>query len=318
MGKVGSKTIQASLEKLNLPNKIYHTHFLSWSNIKQIEDHYSSIPGTNVCLDHCKDIRSLIDSTAGNIRWKIITLVRDPVSRDISDVFENIKRDLPHVTNVDLESAFNDIRSHILKTFADFDESTDYACTWFDKEIKDVFNFDIYTNDFNKSTGYQIYGVQDADILLIRLEDLSGCCHDAFREFLGVPDFSMVKNNVSEKKWYQGLYRRVLDSISIPDSDLERIYKSRYCRHFYTGDEINHFKKKWSGEKTKIKSVTVSSSQRNSSNSGKILIVHPEGNINNNPNLTGIVEILCENGYKVDIYSLRRSNIYQYSWCAGA
>ncbi|GAH07474.1 unnamed protein product, partial [marine sediment metagenome] len=188
---------------------------------------------------------------------KIITLVRDPVARDISDVFENIKRDLPHVTNVDPESAFNDISSHILKTFADFNESTDYACTWFGKEIKDVFNFDIYANDFNKSTGYQIYRVQDADILLIRLEDLSRCCHDAFREFLGVPDFSMVKDNVSEKKWYQGLYRRVLDSISIPDSDLERIYKSRYCRHFYTGDEINHFKKKWSGEKTEIKSVTV-------------------------------------------------------------
>ncbi|MCH7555844.1 MAG: glycosyltransferase [Planctomycetes bacterium] len=318
MGKVGSKTIQASLEKLNLPNKIYHTHFLSWSNIKQIEDHYSSIPGTNVRLDHCKDIRSLIDSTAGNIRWKIITLVRDPVARDISDVFHNIKRDLSHVTNVDPESAFNDINSHILKTFADFNESTDYACTWFDKEIKDVFNFDIYANDFNKSTGYQIYKVQDADILLIRLEDLSRCCHDAFREFLGVPDFSIVKDNVSEKKWYQGLYRRVLDSISIPDSDLERIYKSRYCRHFYTGDEINHFKKKWSGEKTEIKSVTVASSQRNSSNSGKILIVHPEGNINSNINLTGIVEILCENGYKVDIYSLKRFYTPQHYRCAGA
>ncbi|GAI21083.1 unnamed protein product, partial [marine sediment metagenome] len=50
----------------------------------------------------------------------------------------------------------------------------------------------------------------------------------------------------------------------------------------------------------------------------KVLIIHPEGNINNNPNLTSIVEILCENGYKVDICSLRRSNIYQYSWCAGA
>jgi len=50
----------------------------------------------------------------------------------------------------------------------------------------------------------------------------------------------------------------------------------------------------------------------------KVLIIHPEGNINNNPNLTGIVEILCENGCKVDICSLRRSNIYQYSWCAGA
>ena len=43
----------------------------------------------------------------------------------------------------------------------------------------------------------------------------------------------------------------------------------------------------------------------------KILIIHPEGNINNNPNLTGIVEILCENNYIVHIYSPKIERIYQ-------
>jgi glycosyltransferase involved in cell wall biosynthesis len=50
----------------------------------------------------------------------------------------------------------------------------------------------------------------------------------------------------------------------------------------------------------------------------RILIVHPEGNINNNPNLTGIVEILCENGCEVDIYSPRRDHIYQHFPCNGS
>ena len=50
----------------------------------------------------------------------------------------------------------------------------------------------------------------------------------------------------------------------------------------------------------------------------KILIIHPEGNINNNPNLTGIVEILCENNYTVHIYSLKRYGIYQQTPCPGA
>ena len=45
----------------------------------------------------------------------------------------------------------------------------------------------------------------------------------------------------------------------------------------------------------------------------KILIIHPEGNIYNNPNLLGIVEILSENNYHVDVYSLKRDNIYQTS-----
>lgn len=48
-----------------------------------------------------------------------------------------------------------------------------------------------------------------------------------------------------------------------------------------------------------------------------ILIIHPEGNINNNPNLTGLVEILTEAGYLVDIRSPRK-NIYQDSPCEGA
>jgi hypothetical protein len=49
----------------------------------------------------------------------------------------------------------------------------------------------------------------------------------------------------------------------------------------------------------------------------KLLIIHPEGNINNNPNLSGIVEILCENGYYVDIISFKQP-IYQFAPCANS
>jgi hypothetical protein len=50
----------------------------------------------------------------------------------------------------------------------------------------------------------------------------------------------------------------------------------------------------------------------------KICLIHPEGNINNNPNLSGIVEILCGNGYRVDIYSTYRPEIYQKPPCQGS
>lgn len=49
-----------------------------------------------------------------------------------------------------------------------------------------------------------------------------------------------------------------------------------------------------------------------------IMIIHPEGNINNNPNLKGIVEILCDGGFRVDIYSPRIDNIDQSAPCRGA
>jgi len=39
----------------------------------------------------------------------------------------------------------------------------------------------------------------------------------------------------------------------------------------------------------------------------RILIIHPTGNINYNSQLTGIVEILCENGFEIDICSPKKS-----------
>lgn len=49
-----------------------------------------------------------------------------------------------------------------------------------------------------------------------------------------------------------------------------------------------------------------------------ILIIHPEGNLNNNPNLSGIVEIMCEKGYSIDIFSLKRKLIAQKTLCQGS
>ena len=43
----------------------------------------------------------------------------------------------------------------------------------------------------------------------------------------------------------------------------------------------------------------------------KILIIHPEGNINANVNLTAIVKSLCDRGYDIDLYSIRNEKIYQ-------
>lgn len=47
----------------------------------------------------------------------------------------------------------------------------------------------------------------------------------------------------------------------------------------------------------------------------RIAIFHPEGNVLNNPNLFGMVEILCEQGYSVDIISGANPQIPQQAPC---
>lgn len=49
----------------------------------------------------------------------------------------------------------------------------------------------------------------------------------------------------------------------------------------------------------------------------RILFVHPEGNVNNNPNLSGMVELLCAAGHRVDICSVRKAQHIQQPPCAG-
>jgi tetratricopeptide (TPR) repeat protein/glycosyltransferase involved in cell wall biosynthesis len=48
----------------------------------------------------------------------------------------------------------------------------------------------------------------------------------------------------------------------------------------------------------------------------RILVIHPEGNLNNNANLTGIIEILCEIGFEVDYVAFRK-DFPQFAPCSG-
>jgi len=52
--------------------------------------------------------------------------------------------------------------------------------------------------------------------------------------------------------------------------------------------------------------------------SANLLIIHPEGNIKNNPNLYAITKELVKEGYNVVIFSLYRSGIYQGELFPGA
>ena len=248
MGKVGSTSIQTSLSALKLPS--IHAHFLSWRSLKEVENYYLTIPHAIIPehIDRSKRLRALMDETWGRIRWKVITLVRDPVARTISDVFQNLAFTEPQMNGLAEKDAAKRISACTLEQFHNFDEKRDYVCTWFDKEIKDVFNYDIYALEFSKIKGYQIFKARNADILVVKLEKLSECHRHAFQDFLGIPNLQLKTANVGTQKPYRRLYKNVLDRISIPQHYLECVYSTRFVKHFYTREEIQFFKRRWAGQ----------------------------------------------------------------------
>jgi len=245
MGKVGSTPIMASLAAANLPYA--HVHFLSSPHLKEVERYYSTLPQAKIPdhIQRSKQIRSLIDASSGKLKWKVITLVREPISRAVSDVFQNMADTIPGINSVGENSANQIISDYIVDRLDRFDEKTDYLCTWFDKEVKAAFELDVFATPFNQSAGFQIYRSAKADILCLKLENLSACHQQAFGDFLGVRNFKLIDANAASVKPYRGLYRRVQATIRIPPACLQRIYSSRFVQHFYTPEEIDRFKAKW-------------------------------------------------------------------------
>jgi hypothetical protein len=200
-------------------------------------------------------LRSELDSGLGGKRWKVVTLTREPIGRNISTFFENLQiESLPdgHRYRVRSDHDFYDFEivvdagdlGELVRLFLerlDHDEPLAY----FDREIKEVLDIDVFASEFPTSNGYKIYETEKVDLLLIRLEDLNACASAAFERFLGLERFALRDRNVADDKGYALLYQLFKDSIALPEAYIERMYASRYMRHFYSEQEIAAFRSKW-------------------------------------------------------------------------
>ncbi len=176
---------------------------------------------------------------------KIISLVRDPIARALSDYFYGMEiygyiRDYLPI-RPDIYQAIIAFMEEEVKR-GDFG----YVFDWFDLEIKDMFGIDIYQYDFDKEKGYQIICKDNIELLLIKMEKLDEC-YEAIGQFVEIDDFSLVRNNVGEEKLYKFAYNELKRKIEIPTHIMDFYYHGNAAMdHFYTEREKRGFIKKWS------------------------------------------------------------------------
>lgn len=259
MGKVGSTSITRALEENPEGVSVYHVHFLTGYRLEQLEQarrrffrspYHRRITKTW----EAQYVADLIRQNAGKRKFKVISLVRDPVARNIADYFQHL--DLTDIGNnrfqarsywYDFEYTFDadDVSVVIDRFFRHFDHVT--SLEFFDAEMKAVFREDIYANPFPRDKGYAIFSNDLADILVLRLESLKECAVPALEEFLNLHDVTIRSSNVGEQKQYSRLYTAFKEQIKFPGDYLDRIYGSRMARHFYSDKELEKFRRKWSG-----------------------------------------------------------------------
>ena len=241
MGKVGSTTAYTFLKKQYPFIPVHHVHFLSDYWLKEKLPKLDSFFHNNI-----KAAASVFKSLAKHpdYRLKIITMVRDPMIREISDIFQNWKGILDVKTvdelTVDKLSLYLNGHNH------------DYVLNWFDSELKAYLGFDIYSFPFDKEKGYSIYKTASADILCFQLEKMNACFEEAMKEFAGLKVAVTESSNRSETKAGKDTYKMIIKQYKPSAEKIASLYNSKYVRHFYSEKDINGFVKKWSHDYCKL------------------------------------------------------------------
>lgn len=238
MGKVASSTIYQAL--VNDEDFItFHVHRLNQKNIIQhrqdrIEKGWQTPEKIHEILSPFV-YNNIIKS---KIPVKIITLVRDPISRNISDYFQV----LDQIWGI--KDAYSKLSlEQITQGF--FEKHLDYVpLTWFDLEFKEVLGIDVYQYTFPQDKGYLQIKSNCYDILIMKHNLDDQIKQEILRKFLD-KNFSLVSKNVADQKGYAPIYHKFLATVKLPENYVNKMLDSKYTQHFYSSKEINRLKEKW-------------------------------------------------------------------------
>lgn len=257
MGKVGSQTVTQALKNTDLNRRIYHLHTLTPERIERRErERKPFFPEVDSRLKYvwrCQYVRRRLLHGSGEKKWKVVTLVRDPIARNISAFFEEIEieplevggqwRITSEEHDFQLLIKDNNVTELIEIFFEKYPHHT--PLTYFDRELQAVLGIDLYASPFPTTEGYKIYNGKKADVLLIKLEHINRCAARAFKEFLNIENLTFEEKNVSQQKEYAVLYRSFKETINFDESYLDTMYRSKFARQFYSDAELESFRKRW-------------------------------------------------------------------------
>ncbi len=211
-----------------------------------------------------------IDKLRHKKKIKIITGVREPISRDISaffqssddgeflisylnkhvfwlygDYYENREKltekefyDRHPIWSGDLNQSFAKIQKNIVKKRLD-------VFSWFDYEVKRIFHVDIYEYPFDRENGYSIIKKDNVEILLYKQEKLSEL-EAVISQFIEDDTYKLGGINKGGEKKYAYTYKEFKQNVALEQEYFNYYYNgNKKLEHFYTPEEIKSFHDFW-------------------------------------------------------------------------
>lgn len=139
----------------------------------------------------------------------VVTLVRDPIARNISWFFEKFG----------LEVLQNNLRNEQIYLLFMENINHKYPLTWFDKVFRLATQLDVYVHPPYVPRG--IYEIWRTDEL---------------------PDH---RADTMLTRPYGAMYQNFLDWVKLPKSYTSLMYNSKFAKHFFLEDELLDWRKRW-------------------------------------------------------------------------
>ena len=249
MGKVGSSTVARTLGACpSLHRPVLSVHFMVPSEIEAVKQYRRRIGGAarvSYFLMLGAAVGDRIAAVGDRVCLPVVSLVRDPIAREISSVFQSsalFGEALRDGDRIDTDRAL----AFLGERFSGPDPCG-YAEEWFDRELAVTFGIDVFDQPFDRERGYTILRSRRADVLLLRTEDLDRTLPAAVAELLGLAEEpALLRDNERVHTPDSETYARVRESFRLPRSVVEGIYQGRLARHFYGKDMIEAFTRRWS------------------------------------------------------------------------
>lgn len=230
MGKVGSSSIEKALKDRGL--HVLHIHKITPSKV------YFYDLGI---VDSLKLFRATIMFMFVNIIFKlrpckVITIVRDPMERNLSQMFHHL--DLLIYSHNKTDSRKEESANTLFKNIFQNDINLEYAQGWMEYEFNPCIGFDYKQSDFNIVKGYGISSSKNKQVLMLKFEKLNSL-ESVIGDFCGVENFKLASANRGGNKWYADLYKSFKSDITLNKDTFDLMYNNDFYKKFYSEEEYS-------------------------------------------------------------------------------
>ena len=244
MPKVASTAAAEALRSVEGVS-VFQVHLISEASIRRLREDMRrrGLDGLGHDAGDIADLGHALDAKLIRPRRpaKVVSLVREPVARNISYYFEML--DVLWQT----ENAHEKVG--LERLMAEFQDrfTHERVLEWFDEEFKPVLGIDVYEHTFPREAGFLRIDSGPYEVLIMRHDLDDRLKEKLLADLVGVRAVSLAPKNVGAGKAYSDTYREFLSRVRLSEDYVDRMLVSKYARHFFNAEELARLRAKWLG-----------------------------------------------------------------------